>query len=92
MRESGEFDEVLTNVRSVHDSNIQNEFDCIAVKGFTTVFVECKAQNRIDQNFYYKLGALVNKFGINPYGFIVADTNTDYLMTTIVCKSTEVYI
>jgi len=79
MRESGEFDEVLTNVRvQWPDSNIQNEFDCIAVKGFTTVFVECKAQNRIDQNFYYKLGALVNKFGINPYGFIVADTNTDY--------------
>ena len=79
LKDCGEFDEVLCNCRiKWAGSDVSNEFDCIAVKGFTTVFVECKAQNRIDQNFYYKLGALVNKFGINPTGIIIADTNSDY--------------
>ena len=72
--ESDEFDEVLSNccVRWP-DSKVSNEFDCIAIKGFNTVFVECKAQNKIVQDFYYKLSALVSKFGINSHGFIVAD-------------------
>lgn len=79
LNDCGEFDEVLCNCRvRWPGSNVSNEFDCIAVKGFSTVFVECKAQNRIDQNFYYKLGALVSKFGINPQGFIIADTNSAY--------------
>lgn len=55
--------------------NLRNEFDCVMIKGFRTLFVECKAQYRLDAGMYHKIRDLSQKFGINFTPVIVADTN-----------------
>ena len=51
----------------------KNEFDCIVTKGFSTVFIECKATGELSLDYYTKLFALSNTFGINMTAVIVAD-------------------
>ena len=38
------------------------------------MFVECKARSDIEQEFYYRLAKLRDKFGINATAVLVADT------------------
>ena len=43
-------------------------------KGFRALIVECKAQSQIDQNYYYKISQLNQRFGINSTAVLIADT------------------
>lgn len=52
-----------------------NEIDCIATKGFRSLFIECKARSVIEEKFYTKLARLRDKFGINTIAVLIADTN-----------------
>ena len=52
----------------------KSEIDCILTKGFRTLFIECKAQKDIKQDFYYKMFTLADKFGINATAVLIADT------------------
>ena len=75
VKELGQFDDVVSS----HEINwegkdVKSEFDCILTKGFRTLFVECKARPVIDPVFYYKLGCLVEQFGINATAVLIADT------------------
>lgn len=75
MRESGYFDDVANSYEIEWDgTQTTNEFDIIATKGFSSVFVECKARKDLEQDFYYKLSSLAKKFGVNATPVLVANT------------------
>lgn len=74
-KETGQFDDVVSSYElEWEDPSVTNEFDCILTKGFTTLFVECKARPEISQEYYYKLSGLADKFGINANAVLIADT------------------
>lgn len=75
IKEKGAFDDVVSSYEiNWEDTTVKNEFDCLLTKGFRSLFVECKAQAKIDQTYYEKLSALTNKFGINAIPVLVTDT------------------
>lgn len=68
--EHGYFDEVKTGLevqrkRANSEYVSTQEFDLIAIKGFRTQLVEIKAERKLKQEFYQKLKANGDKFGIN---------------------------
>ena len=74
-RELGVFDDVVSGYEvNWEETDVKSEFDCILTKGFRTLFVECKACSVLDQDYYYKLSCLAQKFGINATAVLVADT------------------
>ncbi len=78
-KDSGAFDDIRSGYEiNWEDKDIQSEFDCILTKGFSTIFVECKAVYELDQDYYYKLKSLTDRFGVNAKAVIVADTNENY--------------
>ena len=77
---SGLFDDVTCSCEiSWVDGAIEpkSEFDCALTKGFQTIFIECKARNEIEQEVYYRLRALTDKFGINAKAVLITDTMYD---------------
>lgn len=69
------FDDVVTGYEiSWEDADVKNEFDCIATKDFSSLFIECKARADLNQDFYFKLTSLVEHFGINAKAVLIADT------------------
>lgn len=74
-KELGKFDDVVSSFEiDWEDTEVKSEFDCILTKGFRTLFVECKARSDIEQEFYFKLSSLAERFGINATAVLVADT------------------
>lgn len=72
---AGYFDDVVSNFEpNWHDSDAKNEIDCIAIKNFKVLIIECKARSNIEQDFYYKISAISNQFGINATTVLIADT------------------
>ena len=75
IEESNAF-EVATGVEVKNKKTTENEFDLLLTGGgYRSIILECKAQSLLKQEFYYKLHALNNKFGINSTPVIVADCN-----------------
>lgn len=56
------------------DRRVKNEFDCIAVKGFQSLFMEMKFTNSLSQDYYFKLASLVRQFGVNAKAVLIANT------------------
>lgn len=74
-KEHGRFDDVVSGYEiSWEGTDVLSEFDCIITKGFQSLFVECKARAQLDQNFYFKLFGLAEKFGVNAKAVLIADT------------------
>ena len=74
LKASGYFDDIISSFEiNWMGKEIKNEFDCIATKGFRTIFIECKARGEIDQEFYFKLASLTDQFGINPKPVLIAE-------------------
>ena len=72
---SGMFDDITCGCEiSWQNTAVRSEFDCIVTHGFQSMFVECKARSRIEQEFYYKLSGPVREFGINAKAVMIADT------------------
>ncbi|MCH5314755.1 MAG: hypothetical protein J1E81_02485 [Eubacterium sp.] len=70
----GAFDDIANSYEvSWQGSEIKNEFDIVATKGFRSFFIECKAVNDISHEYYYKIKALTDQFGINAVPVIIAD-------------------
>lgn len=68
---TGLFDEVATGLTFSWDDTVigggqetSSELDLIAVRGRTTLIVECKATERIDQAYYHRLDTL-KRYGIH---------------------------
>ncbi|MCD8148083.1 MAG: DUF1887 family protein [Clostridiales bacterium] len=75
-KECGRFDDLeYSLVVNWEDKGVKSEFDCILTKGFRSLFVECKARGEIQQEFYYRIARLTEKFGINATVVLIADTN-----------------
>ena len=75
VKELGKFDDVVSGFEiDWEDTGVKNELDCIMTMGFRSLFVECKSRNDIEQEFYYKIARLKDKFGINATAVLVADT------------------
>ena len=76
--ETGYFDEAATNYEfnryddEFDDNGIKNEIDCIAIKGFHSVIIECKGTKEIKQDYYHKLTSIADKFGINCTKILIA--------------------
>lgn len=74
-KKTGYFDDVVTNFEPHwSDKDINNEFDCVLTRGFQMLIVECKAQNQLRQESYFKLFGLTKKFGVNAKAVLVAET------------------
>lgn len=74
IKELKEFNDVRSGFeidwqRDVH----RNEVDCIVTKGFSSAFIECKAQNKYPFDFLNKLPTVVRNFGINATTIIIID-------------------
>lgn len=79
IKNSGYFDDVVSNFElNWNSSEVKNEIDCIAIKNFKVLIIECKARQQlfqnIDQNFHHKLSAISEHFGINCTPVLIADT------------------
>ena len=69
------FDDVVSSYEiGWENTMVKNEFDCIATKGFSSLFIECKARADLSQDFYFKLTSLTEQFGINAKAVLIADT------------------
>ena len=69
------FDDVVSSYEiGWEDTEVKNEFDCIATKGFASLFIECKARADLNQDFYFKLTSLAEQFGVNAKAVLIADT------------------
>ena len=74
LKDSG-FDGVVSGYEVYwEDRRVKNEFDCIAVKGFQSLFMEMKFTNSINQDYYFKLASLVRQFGVNAKAVLIANT------------------
>lgn len=75
LQKSG-FDDIVSGYEiNWEDTSVKSEFDCILVSGFCTIMIECKAQDNISQDYYYKLSCLAKQFGINAIPVLIADTH-----------------
>lgn len=75
LQESG-FDDVVSGYEiNWGDTDVKSEFDCIVTSGFKCAMIECKAQDKISQDYYYKLSCLAKQFGINAIPVLIADTH-----------------
>ena len=54
-----------------------NELDCVLVKGFRTIIVECKATKLLKLEHYHKLHSLADHFGIGATKVLVGNTYRD---------------
>ncbi len=72
---SGAFDDITNSYEiSWNGSDIKNEFDIIATKGFKTYFIEIKSVNNLKQEYGYKIKSLTERFGVNATPVIIAYT------------------
>ena len=69
---SGAYDDVQINVL-VDGGGFNNEFDIILGKNNKFVFIECKAQNEIKQDFYHKINSLAKYYGINSTPMLISN-------------------
>lgn len=71
---SGLFDDIATGYEVNWDgTDVKSEFDIILTKGFRGLLIETKATSRIEQNYYFKLSCLAQKFGTNCIPVLVED-------------------
>lgn len=68
--------EIANSVEIERKNNgVKNELDIVLTSGFRSVIIECKAQSKLKQDFYYKLDNLNRIFGVNSIAILIADLN-----------------
>lgn len=76
IKETDGFDDIRSSFEIEWEKNFaKNEFDCILTKGFSSLFIECKATKAIKDDFYNKISVLADNLGINATVVLIADTN-----------------
>ncbi len=69
------FDDVVNSFQIEWQSSTRsNEFDIVATRGFSTLVIECKATDKMDKSYLFKLSSLTKLFGINAKAVIIADS------------------
>lgn len=75
VKKQGYFDEIACSFEFLWESkNITNELDCVLVKGFRSIIVECKSRKELSQDHYYKLWAIAEQFGLATQKVLIANT------------------
>lgn len=73
--ETGYFDDVACGYEfQWEDGNVKNELDLILTKGFRSIIVECKAVQRLKQDYYHKLHSIAEHFGIGTIKALIGNT------------------
>ena len=71
------FDDVAVSCEILWDeSDFKNEFDCIVVKGFRMLLIECKATVKLERGHYDKLKNLADRFGVKAKVVLISDPGT----------------
>lgn len=74
-KETGKYNDIRSGFEINWENDVaSNEFDCVLTKGLNSLFIECKATNNLRSDYYTKLYALADKFGINATVVLIADT------------------
>lgn len=73
-KETNYFDDIAQGIEfGLKDSNVFNEMDCILTKGQRMMFVECKATQKLKQDYFYKLKCIADHYGIEPIPVLVSN-------------------
>ena len=84
LKASAYFDDVVSSYEVLwEDAAVRSEFDALATKGFCSFFIECKARQELNQDFYFKLISLAEHFGINARAILIADTQESRYQASI---------
>ena len=59
---------------SLSSGDITNELDCVLMKGFRSIVIECKSKRELSQDYYYKLWAIAEQFGLGTIKVLIANT------------------
>ncbi|MBQ3565815.1 MAG: serine/threonine protein kinase [Oscillospiraceae bacterium] len=74
-KETGKYNDIRSGFEINWENDVaSNEFNCVLTKGLNSLFIECKATNNLRSDYYTKLYALADKFGINATVVLIADT------------------
>ena len=72
---TGYFDDVACGYEfCLEDGEVKNELDLVLTKGFRSIIVECKAEQKLELNFYHKLHSIADHFGIGCIKVLVGNT------------------
>ncbi|MDO4322181.1 MAG: DUF1887 family CARF protein [Lachnospiraceae bacterium] len=72
---TGYFDDVACGYEfRWEDGGVKNELDLILTKGFRSMIVECKAVQKLEAAYYYKLDSIAEHFGIGTVKVLVGNT------------------
>jgi len=72
---SGYFDDVACGYEfRWEEGGVKNELDCVVVKGFRTMIIECKATHTLKLEYYHKLHSIAEHFGIGSTKVLVGNT------------------
>ena len=75
---TGYFDDVACGYEFFwEDGNVQNELDLVLTKGFRSIIVECKAVQKLEQDYYHKLHSIAEHFGIGTIMVLLGNTYAD---------------
>ncbi|MBQ9082961.1 MAG: DUF1887 family protein [Clostridia bacterium] len=76
---TGYFDDVACGYEfRWQDGEVRNELDIVAVKGFRSVIVECKAVHKLELDYYHKLHSIAEHFGIGTKKVLVGNTYSNH--------------
>lgn len=71
---TGYFDDVVCGYEFCwQDGGVKNELDVVAVKGFRSIIIECKAVQKLELNYYHKLHSIAEHFGIGAQKVLVGN-------------------
>lgn len=74
-RETGFFDDIKSSLEIMWSGETaKNELDLVATKGFCSLFIECKATLKLENEFYSKLNNIAAHFGVNSKMVLIGDT------------------
>lgn len=72
---TGYFDDVACGYEfRWEDGGVKNELDLVLTKGFRSMIVECKAVQKLEAEYYYKLDSIAEHFGIGTVKVLVGNT------------------
>ena len=74
-RETGFFDDIKSSLEIMWSGETaKNELDLVATKGFCSLFIECKATKKLENEYYSKLNNIAAHFGVNTKMVLIGDT------------------
>lgn len=75
VKKQGYFDDIACSFEFRWESReLTNELDCVLTRGFRSLIVECKSRKELNPDYYYKLWAIAEQFGLGTKKVLIANT------------------